>query len=446
MCGIAGILNFNRSKVLHDDLQKITDVIAHRGPDGEGHWINENKNVGFGHRRLSIIDLTDSGKQPMHYASGRYTITFNGEIYNYIELRELLKTKGYIFLSNSDTEVLLAMYDWKKEHCLSFLDGMFAFAIWDENEQSLFCARDRFGEKPFYYSLENGKEFCFASEMKALWAHGISKENDNKVLDNYLKTGSAIFAEDATKTFYAKIKQLDSGHYLIINNKMELLTKCYYHLDHIQLNKNIKLTDAIEEFKQLFLESIKLRLRSDVSVGSSLSGGLDSSSIVMLIDSLKDSMINQHTFSARFDGFVRDEGVQMHQVLNKCKNVVPHEVWPQEQEFQEIIDKIIFHQEEPFGSSSVFAQWKVMELAKKNGTVVLLDGQGADEYLAGYLPFYGLYFKQLFFTNKKKYQYEKAAYFKLRGIEGTSFESEETLRMKIGRLKRSMMNQKMPYD
>ena len=446
MCGIAGILKLNNFLVSSQELKQMTDSIAHRGPDGEGQWVNSKGNVGLGHRRLSIIDLTESGKQPMHYANERYTITFNGEIYNYIELREQLKSKGYIFQSNSDTEVLLAMYDLKKEKCLSELDGMFAFSIWDEQEQELFCARDRFGEKPFYYSFEKGKHFYFASEMKALWAVEISKEYNVEVMDHYLKTGSSVYSNDVTKTFYSKIHQLDSAHYLILKNNSEIKIKRYYSLDDNQINRSISLNEAVEQFTLLFKESVNLRLRSDVTVGSSLSGGLDSSSIVMMIDKLKGDLTQQNTFSARFNGFKKDEGVHIHKVISACKNVVCHEVWPKEEELQKLIDQLVFHQEEPFASSSVFAQWKVMELAKQNGTVVLLDGQGADEYLGGYLPIYGLYFKQLFFTDKRKYKHEQSAYLNLRGHVGTTFEEDETLRMKIGRMKRQLFNQPMPYD
>lgn len=446
MCGIAGIISFNNKPVLIEELKQMTDSIVHRGPDGEGHWVNPYGNVGLGHRRLSIIDLSNNGKQPMHYANERYTITFNGEIYNYIEIRELLISKGYQFHSSSDTEVLLALFDLKKEKCLADLDGMFSFAIWDEKKQELFCARDRFGEKPFYYSYEKGQFFYFASEMKELWALGISKENDNDVLNHFIKTENVVYGLDTTKTFYKKIKQLDSSHYLFIKKNGDIIIERYYDLDKIQINKNISLDDAVQKFTQLFTESIQLRLRSDVSVGSSLSGGLDSSSIVMMVDKLKEETTKQKTFSARFKGFDKDEGIHIHKVVDACKNIACYEVWPKQDELQEVLSKLIFHQEEPFGSSSVFAQWKVMELAKKNGTVVLLDGQGADEYLVGYLPLYGLYLKQLFFTDKKKYNNEQMMYLKLRGYLGCTLQEEETLRMKIGRFKKKLFNQEMPYN
>ena len=182
MCGIAGILSFKASVEEHS-IRKMTDVLVHRSPDGEGIWRSENGRVSLGHRRLTIIDLTDNGRQPMQYADGRYSITFNGEVYNYIELKQGLISKGYRFVSTSDTEVLLALYDLKKDKCLEELDGMFAFAIWDKQEQTLFCARDRFGEKPFYYFCDSNY-FAFASEMKSLFALGIKRNPERKKIFN----------------------------------------------------------------------------------------------------------------------------------------------------------------------------------------------------------------------------------------------------------------------
>src|SRR5829696_7374719 len=188
MCGIAGILSFE-GNVQREHLKKMTDAIKHRGPDGEGFWTNQKGIIGFGHRRLSIIDLSETGCQPMHYADGRYTIVYNGEIYNYIELKEFLQQKNYTFHSTSDTEVLLALYDLKKEKVLDDLDGMFAFAIWDEKEKNLFCARDRFGEKPFYYH-QNKNFFAFASEIKALFRLDISRATNMKHVYDYLLYGT----------------------------------------------------------------------------------------------------------------------------------------------------------------------------------------------------------------------------------------------------------------
>ena len=181
MCGIAGILS-KSNLVQVQELKAMTDIIYHRGPDGDGHLINETGNIGFGHRRLSIIDLSNHASQPMHFGNGRYTITFNGEIYNYIELRESLVREGVTFTSNSDTEVLLALYAKKGTACLEVLDGMFAFAIWDELEKVLFCARDRFGEKPFHYAFSNDGKIIFGSEIKQLFEVGIERKINQKIL------------------------------------------------------------------------------------------------------------------------------------------------------------------------------------------------------------------------------------------------------------------------
>lgn len=235
MCGIAGIISFNSEPVKTDDLKKMTDVILHRGPDGEGQWINATGNVGFGHRRLSIIDLSEQGKQPMHYANERYTITFNGEIYNYIEIKVDLLNKGYVFKSNSDTEVLMALYDLKKEKCLQDLDGMFAFAIWDEKEQTLFCARDRFGEKPFHYYLDNNR-FVFASEIKQFWEVGIEKITDNNRFKNYLIDGHIDDVDDSTATFFDKIKKLDAAHYMLVNAQGKTSITKYWQLEKKQIH------------------------------------------------------------------------------------------------------------------------------------------------------------------------------------------------------------------
>jgi asparagine synthase (glutamine-hydrolysing) len=212
MCGIAGIYNTNGTSVNKAVLKKMTDIISYRGPDGEGHWLSKDEKVGFGHRRLSIIDLTKNGAQPMSYINERYTITFNGEIYNYIELKKELEEKGYDFNTNTDTEVLLALYADKGIKCLELIDGMFAFAIWDEKEQALFCARDRFGEKPFHYHWD-GKSFIFGSEIKELFVAGVPQNIDISKLQSFLN-GSYIIKDD--ETFFKDIKSLKPAHYLLI--------------------------------------------------------------------------------------------------------------------------------------------------------------------------------------------------------------------------------------
>lgn len=402
----------------------MTDSIVHRGPDGEGQWINPSEQVGLGHRRLSIIDLSDAGKQPMHFAENRYTITFNGEIYNYIELKDILQKKGYTFHTQSDTEVILALYDFKKEKCLDDLDGMFAFAIWDEKEKKLFCARDRFGEKPFYY-YKNRERFVFASEMKALFAIGIPREIMAKRIYFYLGYNTEVNPHDISETFFKDIFQLEPGHFFILGSDGNFQKKKYWEINTSQ-EINISFEKACDKFYELFFNSVRLRLRSDVPVGSSLSGGLDSSAIVLLIDQIKERGQAQKTFSARFKNFSKDEGKYMDLVINKAKNVEPYYTWPTEDDLINEFDKLYEHQEEPFGSASIFAQWKVMKLARENNVTVLIDGQGADEVLAGYKPFYASYLNQLYKNFDRNFMHEKRKALEFHNVKFTS-----SLRTKI---------------
>lgn len=410
MCGIAGILTSQNTLDI-TQLQRMTDAIAHRGPDGFGHWLSTDQKVALGHRRLSIIDLTEGGKQPMHYADGRYSITFNGEIYNYLELKEQLAGKGYTFQSESDTEVLLALFHEKKEKCLQDLDGMFAFAIWDSQEKTLFCARDRFGEKPFYYEHQAGKSFTFASEMKALFAGGVGKEINWSMWTIFLQNNYALTnTAKPFETFYQNVHKLLPAHYLIVKPNLEIEIKSYWQLAYQNIDDQITESQAVEKFRELFYTSVRRRLRADVPVGSSLSGGLDSSLVVCTINDLnKAQTVKQNTFSARFPGFAKDEGQFMQYVID-ATNVEPHFTFPDEEGFLKSFEQLCYHQEEPFGSASIFAQWEVMRLAKEKNVTVLLDGQGADEILAGYHFYYDTFFKELFNTNVTLYEAETKIY------------------------------------
>ena len=410
MCGIAGIIASDTSKLNTLHLKKMTDIIAHRGPDGEGHWISANGAVGLGHRRLSIIDLSNEADQPMHYL-GRYTIVFNGEIYNYKELKQILLAQGYTFKTSSDTEVLIALYHRDKEKCLQLLDGMFAFVIYDNEQNEIFAARDRFGEKPFFYSYETGKNFYFGSEMKCLWAAGIPKEVNNVMLYNYLENDLLSNPDDDSQTFYNKCTRLPHSHYLKLKvANLEVTIQKYYDIDYHKVDNEISITAAQEKFHELFFTSISRRLRSDVTVGSSLSGGLDSSLVVTAIDALKKGTgQKQDTFSAVFPGFLKDERKYMDYVTART-NVTPHYITPTDEGMIDSLDKLAFHQEEPYRSASIYVQYCVMQLAKENHTTVLLDGQGADEILAGYHNYYTQYFNELKKADSKKYQKEIAAY------------------------------------
>jgi asparagine synthase (glutamine-hydrolysing) len=395
MCGICGIVSKNPNEITVERLKKITDLIHYRGPDGDGHWINLDNNVGLGHRRLSIIDLSHEADQPMHY-SGRYSIVFNGEIYNYIELKEILLNQGYIFKTSSDTEVLMALYQRDKENCLQFLDGMFSFAIYDDEEKEIFAARDRFGEKPFYYSYKPGEYFLFGSEMKCLWAAGVPKEVNNQMLFNYLSYGNLQNPQNQSETFFNNCLSLPHSHYLklSVTNVSLSITK-YYDIDYENINHSITEIQAKEKFRELFYTSVSRRLRSDVAVGSSLSGGLDSSLVVCVIDELKKGTTQkQNTFSAVFPGFIKDERKYIDYVIAKS-NVCPHFTTPDNDGLTQDLEKLFWHQEEPFGSASIYVQYCVMRIAKENNVTVLLDGQGADEYLAGYHQYYTRFFIDL---------------------------------------------------
>ncbi len=393
MCGIAGIISKDSAQISLQSLKKMTDVISHRGPDGEGHWISSDGQVGLGHRRLSIIDLSHEADQPMHYL-GRYSIVFNGEIYNYIELKETLLKQGYTFKTQSDTEVLMALYDRDREHCLKLLDGMFAFVLYDAQLNEIFCARDRFGEKPFFYSYEKGTHFHFGSEMKCLWASGIKKEINDRMMFNYLSFGYIENPKDLSETFFNKCTRLEHSHFIRLNvSSMEMTMTKYYDIDWKHIDPSISLDTAKQQFQELFYTSVKRRLRSDVAVGSSLSGGLDSSLVVCVIDALsKGTDQKQNTFSAVFPGYKKDERRFMDIVLAKTQ-ANPHFVTPDDQGLIQDLEKLSWHQEEPYVSASIYAQYCVMRLAKENNTTVLLDGQGADEIMGGYHHYYPPFFK-----------------------------------------------------
>ncbi|MBX9783282.1 MAG: asparagine synthase (glutamine-hydrolyzing) [Chitinophagaceae bacterium] len=391
MCGIAGILSLKQQPVAVEQLRQMTVSLAHRGPDGEGSWLNESNTVALGHRRLSIIDLSDAASQPFHYNS-RYTVIHNGEIYNYIELREELRKKGYAFSSESDTEVIAAAYDCYKEQCVQHFDGMFAFAIWDEKEKQLFAARDRFGEKPFYYCTYND-QLLFASEIKALWAAGVPKEWNHMMLLSFLANGHTQNATDASLTFYKNIFCIPPGHYASWSqHNSELFVNLYWDLDKQPAIK-ISEADAIEQLRTLLTISVQRRLRSDVTVGTSLSGGLDSSSVVAISNPFHTSTASHKVFTAVFPGFEKDEARYSKLVADQFQ-LQQFTVEPTAESFINDFQKLCYHQEQPFNSSSVYAQYKVMELAKQNNVTVLLDGQGADETLAGYSKYVHWYLQE----------------------------------------------------
>lgn len=406
MCGIAGIIQARPGQYHLSHLKRMTDALAHRGPDGEGHWENKTQKALLGHRRLSIIDLSYAGHQPMEYAD-RYNIVHNGEIYNYRELRDTLRARGYHFRSQTDTEVILAAWDCWKEACLQEMEGMFAFAIWDEQESVLFAARDRFGEKPFFYTCADGA-FLFGSEMKALWAAGAGQTPNLKMLFNFITIGYTGNPDHPGETFYEQISQLPPASWLRYSLQDEsLAVHTYWSVAPEENDRPVSDTEAEEKFRALFSDSVEKRLRSDVPLGASLSGGLDSSSLVATVMQERPRLPFR-CFTASFPGFERDELAYAQQVTTQY--ALPHEVIrPGADDLLNDWEKLCWHQEEPFGSASIFVQYKLYEKAKQTDTKVLLDGQGADEILAGYPRYFKWYWQELFRKGKLSGRKELAA-------------------------------------
>ncbi len=371
MCGIVGFVNNGSRAVEHEVLARMNQAIVHRGPDEDGFFIK--KNVGLAMRRLSIIDLK-GGQQPIFNSDKTKVIVFNGEIYNFQELREDLERRGHKFYSNSDTEVIIHLYDEFGADCVSYLRGMFAFAIWDESDQSLFIARDRVGKKPFLYSHQPNGDFIFGSEFQALLAHdSISREVDFLAIDSYL----SYLCVPAPQTAFKQIRKLEPAHWLRWKDgKIE--TKRYWLPD---FSKKIKITEdeAIEETTRILRESTKLRMISEVPLGAFLSGGVDSSTIVALMAEISKNPVK--TFSIGFEE-------QDFSELKYAKKVAEH-VGAEYHEFivrpnaLEVLPTLIEHYGEPYADSSAIATYYVSKETRKFVTVAL-NGDGGDESFGGY--------------------------------------------------------------
>ncbi len=384
MCGIAGIVSFSHPFVEKERLNQMLFAIKHRGPDDEGVYLDGN--VGLGHVRLSILDLSQLGHQPMQDESGRYTIVLNGEIYNFIELREQLKKDGLAFKSNSDTEVLLKGYIHLGTAVLDRLNGMFAFAIYDAERKEVFAARDRFGVKPFYY-FQSDDELIFASEIPAILAvYGMKNQANEAAVFDYLAFNRTDQTED---TFFKGIKKLQHGHCMTIRDNKVTIAQWY---DLRQRVSGQRLQSDESDFRDLLEDSIRIRLRSDVPVGVCLSGGLDSSTIASVV-SERLGYLDVNTFSAIYDQKCRaDESEFINLYREKLPNM--HFTYPTAQTLLEDLRNFMVCHGEPVPSTGPYAQFCTMRLASQHVTVTL-DGQGADEELAGYHYFYGLYYKSL---------------------------------------------------
>lgn len=368
-------------------MAKGVTALEHRGPDDHGSetLTVAGSVVALGHTRLSIIDLSSAGHQPMHSFDDRYIIVFNGEIYNYKELREELTSYGHCFRTNTDTEVLLASWAHWGEDCLPRFQGMFAFAILDREVMTLTCVRDAFGVKPLYYALE-GEEFLFASEVSAIKALKRQPLNlDWQRAYEYLAFGDY---DSGPRTFLEGVSHLLPGHLLRLDlHSGVLAAPQLWWAPSIVERKDLSFEQAAERVRETFLTSMRLHLRSDVPLGVALSGGIDSSAVVCAMRHLEPDL-PIHTFSYIAQGSKVSEEVWVDRV-NAHVQAVPHKVIVSAAELAIDLDDMIRSQGEPFGSTSIYAQYRVFKLAREQGVTVTLDGQGADEMLAGYIGYPG---------------------------------------------------------
>lgn len=363
-------------------LGAMSRLIAHRGPDGQGEWHNYRALVGLVHRRLAIIDLSAAAAQPMQADSGA-VITHNGEIYNYIELQEELGDR-WDFRTHSDTECVLATYDRFGDDCVDHLRGMFAFAVWDERKQRLFCARDRFGIKPFYYTVVDGI-FYFASEAKALLPFVPEIETDSAALAEYLTFQYTI----GEQTLFKGIKQLLPGHALVVENG-EVRTWRYWDVQY-EIDFDHSPAYFERRLKELLSDSLRLHLRSDVPVGSYLSGGIDSSLIAILAAS--EDSANRQFFHGKFTQFPGYDESQYARVAAEQSSGVLHEIDITSRHFQDRIRDVIYHLDFPVAGPGSFPQYMVSQLASRH-VKVALGGQGGDEIFGGYARYLIAYFEQ----------------------------------------------------
>lgn len=393
MCGITGGFWRANNQQISKNLAAAVASMRLRGPNNQGYDLHSAADgiVGLGHTRLSIIDLSSFGHQPMYSADKRLGLVFNGEIYNYRELRTELSRLGYKFLSDSDTEVLLtAWLHWGRD-CLSRLVGMFAFVIFDRKLNKLICVRDAFGIKPFLYTAENGN-FLFGSDIAAIKALKNKKvELDWQRTYDYLAHGDY---DTSPRSFFAGVTHLMPGYTLEVdlNSGMVMQPVAWWQPTIIE-NKDISFVDATHILREKFLDNIRLHLRSDVPLGSALSGGVDSSAIVCAMRYIEPDL-PIHTFSYIAKGSKVSEEIWIDKV-NKHVDAVPHKVVAGYQNLLSDLDDMIQTQGEPFGGSSIYAQYRVYKLAKETGIIVTLDGQGADELLAGYQGYPGKRVKSL---------------------------------------------------
>jgi asparagine synthase (glutamine-hydrolysing) len=381
VCGIFGLIN-KTGPADADLVRRLTDMVAHRGPDGRG--VRVSGNVGLGHRRLAIIDLSEDGAQPMRDTRHPIWITYNGEIYNYLELRAELETMGFVFKTSSDTEVLLAAYVCWGEKCLEHFNGMWSFAIHDERDNTLFCARDRFGVKPFYY-IDTSTEFAFGSEIRQLLPFMKRVIAEDDLVNDFLVCG---LTDHTDRTFFKDIKKLSPGHLLRANLSTGWIeVEQYYSLAPGAREADER--TAPDLLRDLLEDATRLRLRSDVRVGTCLSGGLDSSSVATLA-AKRHSLNSTEAFFAitAVSQQASNNEEQYAAEVVKDSGLNWLRTQPTYEDFAATAETLIDVQEEPFAGPSIMMQYEVMKTARSNGVIVLLDGQGGDETLLGYERYY----------------------------------------------------------
>lgn len=432
MCGLAGILEFSQKRTSGFTprvLKAMTDLLAHRGPDDEGFLLaniqggdevrsfrtseeiaSHNSSVpfqlGLSHKRLSILDLSALGHQPMTTPERDLWIVYNGEIFNYVEIRKELVEAGETFQSHSDTEVILKAYRQWGEACLERFNGMWAFVLWDVRRKILFCARDRFGIKPFYYYVDPYR-FVFASEIKALFAHPqIPKRPKDEIIYDYLAFG---LHDHSPETFFERIRQLPPSHFLRVEVKTGRLTlHRWWDIRFDSATETVDLNEAKDRFRRLLIDAIKLRLRSDIPVGICISGGLDSSSIAFLSEQIKDeekASLNffqgkRFGFSVCYEETECDDRFFIDRVVNSL-HLTPYRTFPKARDLWEEIEAMTWFMDEPVRSTNQFAQWSLMKLIHSHKVRVVLSGQGSDEYLGGYRGYNSVYVAEL--LRKRKF-------------------------------------------
>lgn len=402
MSAIAGIILKASNSYANWHVKQMIKAIAHRGHNNENYWSNYKNTVHFGQRQLAVTPQNTNGTYQT-YNNNRYQLVCDGEIYNYIEIKSFLQNKGFKFYTQNHAEVILAAYEFWKERCLQHFDGVFAFAIWDEKDETFFAARDRFGQKPFYY-YEDEEHFVFGSEMKALWAIGVEKRIDKKMMFNYITLGHVQNCIDKEQTFFEETYSLPPSYYLTFKPSTDKASKItrYWSINK-ELKIDIGITDAIDKFTELFSKSIARQYRTETVAGACLGGGIDSCSIAAIIHSYikneNKSNALLKTFTAVFPGFEKDESPYI-DLFNKRYTTENFRVYTTVDDLIRDFEKLCFHQEEPFPSTSTFSQYKVFEAAKNQDVKILFDGHGADEILAGYPGYIHWYLQEVISRHK----------------------------------------------